>query len=399
MKIKDSNIKSSDDSKFSFINMLAEFAARLVFHRVVIRNELKGIKEPYILICNHECALDPVLLLGLLPQTTTYVMSDQFYFTVPFKRLMKKRNIIHKLQFATTLSDVKKMMGAVRKGSGGLVLFPAGLMCADGKSTPLPKATGQFIQFLNVPVYIARIYGSYFVQPKWSKRLHPGKTEVDIYRLFGAEELKQSSTEAVEQKIHNAIDFDAYREQERLRARCKNARNIEGLENVLYRCPDCGEAYTVKVINRHTISCTSCGYTERADEYGFLHLVGDVGKEIRYASDWSRQIYLDLKAEIEKEPAFALSTPADIRILNREAGRFESIGRGNVTLSREGFTVESVAEGGFLIKASTAGMPSLPVKPGKCFDIQAGNEIYRCFPDDGRRAIQFVHITEIMYEL
>ena len=377
------------------MNMLAELLARWVFHREVIRNELKEVKEPFVLICNHECALDAVLLLGLLRQAPTFVMSDQFYFTVPFHGLLKKLNIIHKLQFKTTLSDMKKMRDAVQNGSG-LVLFPAGLMCADGKSTPIPKATGQFLQFLGVPVYAARIYGSYFVQPKWSNRLHPGKTKLDIYRLFCAEELMQSSIEAIDQKLHEALDFDAYKEQEQLGILYKNAYNIKGLENVLYRCPNCGEAYTVEVLNHHMLHCVSCSYTESADEYGFLHLVGDIGKEIRYASDWSRKIYQDLKNEIEKDPAFALSTPADVHILNREAGRFESIGRGHVTLRRGCFQIESIPEGGFSIKVPTAGMPTLPYKPGKCFDIQNGSTLYRCFPDQGRRAIQFVHMTEIL---
>lgn len=383
----------------SLANISAEFLARHIFHREIVRNELEEVKGPFVLICNHECALDAVLLFRLLRKTTTIVMSDQFYFTVPFKRLLRKLKIIHKLQFKTTLSDIKKMRDAVQSDTGGLLLFPAGLMCADGKSSPIPKATGQFLQFLDVPVYVARIYGSYFVQPKWSSRLHPGKTKLDICRLFSTDELRQSSLEVIDQKIHEAIDFDAYKEQEHLCIRYKNACVLDGLDNVLYRCPHCGKAYTVKVIDHHTIRCENCGYAERADEYGFLHLIGDVGKEIRYVSDWSRKIYQDLKKEIEKDPAFALSTMADIYVLDRKAGRFESIGRGNVTLTRDCFQLESIAEGGFHVKASIGKMPSLPFKPGKCFDIQTGNEIYRCFPDDGRTAVQFVHITEILYHL
>lgn len=383
----------------TFEKTIAEIIARFIYHREIMRNELKGITGPFVLICNHECALDAALLLRVFQRPPAIVMSDQFYFTVPFKWLMKNFIMIHKLQFKTKLSDIKQMRDVVQKDGKGLVLFPAGLMSSDGKSIPTPKATGQFLKLLGAPVYAARIYGSYFVQPKWSSRLRPGKTKLDVYRLFSADELKQSPPEVIDKAINQAIGFDAYREQEDLRICYKNADNIEGLENVLYRCPNCGESYTVKVRDHHTIHCVNCGYTERADKYGFLHLVGDTGKEIRYASDWSRKIYQDFKNEIEKDATYALSTLADIQILNREARRYESIGRGKVTLNKESFRIESVPEGKFLIETSITGMSSLPFKPGKYFDVQTENEIYRCFPDQGSISVQFVHMTEILYDL
>ena len=77
--------------------------------------------------------------------------------------------VIPKQQFQTTVTDMKNMKAVVEAGQP-LVIYPAGLMCEDGLSTPVPKATYKFLKWMNVDVYMARTEGSYFVMPKWSKK-------------------------------------------------------------------------------------------------------------------------------------------------------------------------------------------------------------------------------------
>ena len=72
---------------------------------------------------------------------------------------------------------------------------------------------------------------------------------MDIYKLFDRNELKKLSVGEIKERTDGAILFDAYREQEGLLSKYSNNDNIEGLEKVLYACPNCGKEFTVKVID------------------------------------------------------------------------------------------------------------------------------------------------------
>ena len=73
------------------------------------------------------------------------------------------------------------MMKAVVEEKGILVIYPAGLMCEDGLSTPIPNATFRFLQWMHADVYMAKTYGTYFCTPKWSKKRRRGRTYLDVY--------------------------------------------------------------------------------------------------------------------------------------------------------------------------------------------------------------------------
>jgi len=110
-------------------------------------------------------------------------------------------------------------------------------MCEDGLSTPIPAATYKFLKWLGVDVYVAKATGTYFVMPKWTGGMRPGRTTMDIYKLFDARELADMDVETVKKRTEEALLFDAYREQEQMQVTYKHNDDLQGLENVLYMCP------------------------------------------------------------------------------------------------------------------------------------------------------------------
>jgi GntR family transcriptional regulator len=135
--------------------------------------------------------------------------------------------------------------------------------------------------------------------PKWAGGIRPGRTTMDIYRLFTKEELADMTEEEIRARAEPALLYDAYREQEQHRAVYMGGRNLQGLEQVLYRCPHCGGEYTVTA-KKNRLYCTACGYEQVSDHYGFLHNHKGLGEEIRYVSDWSRRIYEQVKEGLRR---------------------------------------------------------------------------------------------------
>ncbi|MBR2614201.1 MAG: 1-acyl-sn-glycerol-3-phosphate acyltransferase [Clostridia bacterium] len=391
--------KELKQSKFyySLVKTIAGFLARFKFKRKFINNDIKGKKGPFVIICNHAAALDFVTLMGAIKRRINFVISNAFFNTLPFKGIVKRMGFIPKQQFQTNVSNIVKMKKVLDNG-GILAFYPAGLMSDDGVSTPIPETTYKFLQWLKADVYVAKNIGTYFSMPKWRKGgIRSGRTYTDITKLFSKEELKDLAVEEVKEKTEKALYFNAYESQEELKIKYKNNANIEGLENVLYMCPNCKKEFTVKVKDGSTIYCAECGFTEIADDYQLLTKLSDVGEEIRYPSTWNKIITDTLKTKILSGED-TLSSTVEIQMIIKN--KFQKVGDGTLTLNKEKFTLTGEINGEsinkeFLIESFAC----LPYKPGVYLEVQSGDDIYRCLPTDGRLSVKFVDMVKIFYEL
>ena len=373
-------------------------AERILFRRKFMRNELKGKKGPIVVIANHQAALDFINLIGATREPMTFVISNSFYSTLPFKGIMDKIGVIPKQQFQTSIKDIHAMKAVVDENQI-LVIYPAGLMCEDGLSTPIPEATYRFLKWMHADVYMAKTYGTYFCTPKWSSKRRRGKTYIDIYKLVSKEELATMEEDELHTRVNDALFFDAYREQERLMIPYKHGDNVEGLENVLYVCPNCKQEFTIYTSNS-IIGCSACGFVEESDKYGFLHKKGDTGTDVRYVSDWSRQIYSDLKSRVESGESISLTLPTRIMTVDKKKNKFVDSGNGSITWQDGHILLSGELNGEKTeLDINASAFASLPFKPGKYVEVQHGQDIYRCMLEDGKQVMKLINLIKINYEL
>lgn len=377
---------------------LSRVASTLLFRCRTLRNEIKNVEGPYTIIANHQAALDFVNLIGATRRPIRFVISQSFFSTLPIRGTLEKIGVIPKQQFQTAAGDLRKMRAALDAGQP-LAIYPAGLMCEDGLSTPIPAATYKFLKWLGTDIYMARTEGTYFVMPKWAGGIRPGRTTMDIYRLFTKEELADMTEEEIRARAEPALLYDAYREQEQHRAVYMGGRNLQGLEQVLYRCPHCGGEHTVAA-KKNRLYCTACGYEQVSDRYGFLHNRKGLGEEIRYVSDWSRRIYEQVKDSLRRGENTSLTEAVEIRMVDTAKKKFVPVGTGTLSLNAAGFTLQGTIGGEATeIAVSITNVPTLPFSPGKHLELQQGSTIYRCIPRDGRLVMKFIHMVKAFYEL
>ena len=382
---------------YSVARIAAFFFSRIFFKRRVIRNEIKGKKGPFVVIANHEAAYDFVNLIGATRRKMTFVISESFYESVSVKPIIKRMGVIAKQQFQTSLHDIRAMKAVLDEGRI-LTIYPSGLMCEDGLSTPIPQTTYKFLKWLGCDVYMARTYGTYFAMPKWSAKKRPGKTYIDIYKLFSADELATFEEDEIKRRADEALLFDAYRDQEKMQLKYKGGDNIEGLENVLYMCPNCKSEFTLSVENGNLLTCESCGFAHRADEYGFLHNEG-CGEEIRYVSDISAMAQNVLREKILSGDEGEVTLEVEILKIPEGESKYTHAGYGEVTLTREHFHISGVLNGEELDRSiPILTFASLPFAPGKYFELQHSKEIFRCVPSDPRQVTKFVHKVKIFHD-
>ena len=384
---------------YRIAQMAAWLVATFIFRRKILRNEIKGKKGPFVVIANHQAALDFVNLIGATARPMSFVISNSFFNTLPIRGFLTKMGVIPKQQFQSTVRDLKRIKAVTDQGEP-VVIYPAGLMCEDGLSTPIPAATYKFLKWLDADVYVAKTIGTYFAMPKWASGLRPGRTYMDIYRLFSREELQQLDIAQVKQKTNEALLFDAYREQENRPVKYGKGNDIQGLEHVLYQCPHCHAEFTIENVDSDRLRCSACGYEQQSDEYGFLHKACAKGEEIRYVSDWSRLIYNRLKEKILSGEQDSLRCQTVIRMIDYDKKKFVDVGQGILTLDRSQFTIQGQIRGeSTTLTVPIAGVPTLPFKPGKYLEVQQGNDIYRCVLSDGRLVMKFINMVKIFHEL
>lgn len=393
----------SKKNKFLFTykltQVLSGIVAKVVFKRKFIRNELKGKKGPIVIVGNHQAALDFTSLIGATNEHISYVVSDSFYNTLPLKKPMDTIGVIPKQQFQTSIKEVAQMRSVIKKG-GILMMYPAGLMCEDGLPTPIPRATYEFLKWLGADVYAARTSGTYFCTPKWSGKIRPGTTYLDIYKLIDKDDLANMSPEQIKNAVDGALDFDAYREQEKHMVKYLSADNVEGLENVLYICPNCKKEFSIHIKSKNTLYCTECGFAHTSDKYGFLHNSGSIGDEIRYVSDWSRFVNARVREDIESGRLTSLSSYATVQTIDHEKRKFVDIGRAKITLTQDSFIIDGTLNGEEqILEIPHLSFASIPFSPGKRIDIQNNKVTYRCILDDGKLAQKFVNMVKVFYEL
>lgn len=373
------------------------YISRFMLRTKILRDELRGKDGPIVVIANHQAAIDFVNMGRSTNKRINIVVSNSFYQTLPIKPLLDRAGVIPKQQFQTSPSDMRAMKRVV-DGGGILGIYPAGLMCEDGLSTPIPHATWRFLQWLRADVYVIRSVGTYFANPKWSKKRRRGRTYIDIYRLFAKDELEALSAEEIAERGAAALDFDAYRENDELKIEYKNGDNIEGLENVLYICPHCGKEFTMRVRDKSTIYCTECGFAEVADRCGMLTKVSEVGEEIRYVSDWSKYIYQKEKERENLGEDMSLELETDIMTVDSRRRRFKHTGEGRLILTRDRVMLSGTCDGEPLeVSLSVACFPSLPFGPGRYVELQDGQDIYRCRLKRGEMAMKFINTLKILH--
>ncbi len=378
---------------------ISRFLCRFVLNVKIGKNELKGKSGRCVIIANHESVIDVLPAYAVVPPKTHFVVSKAMMQSMRIAPLIEACGAIDKNQFQTNALDMRKMR-AVLDHDEPLMLYPAGLMTESGTSTPIPSATAKVLKWFKSDIYVARVNGTYLTNPKWAKVKRRGKITIDLYKLASAEEFAAMTDEEAEKLVEEHLSFDAYRHNDEEKIYYKNGDNVEGLEFVLYKCPSCGEEFSILVRGRNKLCCEACGYTVKSDNYGMLSLVGGGEPIYKYPSDWHAYIEQSVYEFVKEHPSFYYETHAEIHSINEKKHRYERIGHGMIGFDFDKFTMEGfLNDVPFKKEVSTQAFPILPFRPGAYFEIQQGDEIYRIIPDNPYIVMKWIFTLKATFRL
>ena len=253
-------------------------------------------KRPYLILCNHACDLDPLMVINSVPGVVHALASDHLFKRPAFGKFVA--HIAGPIPIVRAQMDIKSIKEAmqVRKDGASLLIFPEANCCFSSKTSYIAPATAKLVKQFKMPLALFNVRGSYMTKPRWSNSWRKGKTSCELVRVIEPEELAAMSVDEIYSAICEALSFNEMEYQREMHIKFKGHDLLDGAERMLYQCPKCGKLMAMKS-EGDSIFCTECGYKVTMNSEGFFE-----GEELIFDSfdkwdDWQRQQAVKLVSE------------------------------------------------------------------------------------------------------
>lgn len=258
---------------------------------------IKDVEGPMIVVANHNCDLDPVMVGLACPQM--YFVASEHIFRKPAIAWLLETFLapIARRKGSVDASTVMEIRSRIKDGHS-IAIFPEGNRSLDGRTGLIHPTTGKLIKAFGATLVTYHLEGGFFTTPRWGFGIRKGKMTGRPVGVYPREELKKMKPEEILELVRRDLYEDPYITQEKERVRFRSKAPARGLETALYLCPHCKSIGTLHSTKREII-CT-CGYCAEFDEYGYFvkrEVVQD-GKELVFKTytEW----YLWQQEEIAK---------------------------------------------------------------------------------------------------
>ena len=246
--------------------------------KLIEDGNLKQIKPPYVVVANHCGFLDVASLVKMTyPNCASFVISVTQI--VKWPSLIKCMGVLPKKQFTVDTSLIRDIKYVLSKNRP-VVIYPEAKLSVDGTPNIIKPAVAKLIKLLKVPLVTVCFHGDYLHQPRWANhsRFVPVKAEVKL--AVTPEEVDGISVNEIHDRIVKNLTYDDYTYQLENSIEIDDPHLVEGLENILYKCPNCGEEFAM-TSHGQTLTCTKCGSSVTQNKLGQLE-----GGKFSKVTDW-----------------------------------------------------------------------------------------------------------------
>ena len=247
---------------------LLSFPEVLSHKNKLTKINMKGIKPPYLLLCNHNAFMDfKVATKAVFPHRTNYVVAiDGFWKREWLLRLI---GCICKRKFTNDISLVRQLKRVTDRGNIAAI-YPEARYSLCGTNAVLPESLGKLAKILKVPVVTLICHGHHVNSPFWNLPDHKVKgTQATMKCLFTSEELAQTDYKDIMKAIEKEFQYDDYTWQKENGIKINYPERARGLHKILYKCPSCLTEYKM-TSSGTTLRCNACGKEWKMSELSEL---------------------------------------------------------------------------------------------------------------------------------
>jgi 1-acyl-sn-glycerol-3-phosphate acyltransferase len=260
--------------------------------------KVPALPYPYVAVINHSTDLDFLLPFGPFGKPMYFVAGETLFRGRLLAAILRKYfDPIVKQKGHTDMDTVISMIKKIRSGHN-ICLFAEGNTTFDGRTGAFPAATGGFIRTSGAGLVTYRFEGGYRTLPRWSRHLRRGRIRGVMGHAYPPEQLANMTGAEINAAIARDIAVDDT-DTAASPARYRSRRKAEGLENVLYLCPKCGQVGTIA--GHGSVFACACGMKGRYTDYGGL-ADGSPFASVREWCLWQRERLAALAAAADGKP-------------------------------------------------------------------------------------------------
>lgn len=341
-----------------------------------------GKKEPAFFLMNHSSFIDlEIVATALYPRPFNIVTTTDGFIGKDW--LMRQIGCIPTKKFVADTTTVRDIIHTVKKLNSSIVMFPEAGYTFDGTSTTLPDTLGKCVKMLGIPLVMIKTYGAFSRDPLYNN-LQRRKVNVSatVEYLLSKEQISEMSENEINALIKEQFSFDGFKWQQDNKIRISENFRADGLERILYKCPDCGKEGEMQGKGIE-ITCKACGAKHELNEYG--HLISITAEEgFSHVPDWYFWERQEVRKEIESGE-YGLDIPVDIWI-SLDTKKLFDVGMGRLVHNTDGFKLYG-ADGEMLYEHRPLASYSICsdfnfYEVGDIISIANNECIYYCFPKD-----------------
>jgi len=363
---------------------LLKISAFLQGNRLI---EKAKIKKPAIILSNHASFRDYVFVTAALyPHRINYMAAAKMFHEPDRRPFLRLARAIPTCSFQGDVHAVANALSILKRG-GIVGIFPEGQIAYHGASLKPPFSIAKFLKKAGVNVYIVQNMNAYLMSPPWTNKTFKGPVFTSARQLFAPEELSKLDEGSIFDKVSQGLYFDAgaYNSERKYHYRINDIAN---LENLIYRCPQCG--HVGLRADGHKLTCPACRAELDYDEHGLLG-----GKSI-FAQYEAQRIAFE--EQIAEDPDFTLSSP--VTLVRYRGDGLAKTGEGTLTLDREAYIYRGTDKGAEVTyRYSTKNVQYLPTDIGFDVQIYDNYEVYQFYMDTKHLPTMFAIAGEYFYRL
>ncbi len=371
------------------------FAKKKTKVKVVKKEKIKG---PAIVLCTHGSFVDFLYCYMPIKNEKPNVMHARLYsYRKDLAWLLRNLGGFPKSMFSTDVENAKNCMRVLEKGRI-LVMMPEARLSTVGEFEGIQDTTHKFLKKMNVPIYVIKMNGNYFSMPKWGDKIrNKAPVEVSLEQLITKEEIATIDENSLKEKVEKALYYNEFDWiEQRPEIHYKHKTLAQGLENILYVCPNCKKELTINTYNNH-IYCNECGLKATLnDRYGFRD-----GTPFNNFQEWYNFQKGVLKERIENDVNYKLESKVELKLPSTDGKTFmRKAGFGTCTLNRKGLTYKGTCDGEIIEKFfDMKNIYRLLFGAGEDFEIYEGKTLWYFVPENKKSCVIWYNASEILKNL
>ena len=261
-------------------------------------DDLAKIQPPYIVVANHASFVDVAgLVMSMYPNCASFVISVTQL--VQWPSLIKSMGVLPKKQFTVDTSLIRDIKYVLSKNRP-VVIYPEAKLSVVGTQNIIKPAIAKLIKMLKVPLVTVCFNGNYLYKPRWTKTKRKVPVRMDVKLAVTPDEVASIDATEIHRRIVDNLTCDDYAYQLENNIEIDIPDLVEGLENILYKCPECGEEFAMTA-HGNTLTCSKCGHNVYQNKLGQL-----VGGKFDKVTDWYNWQTECVKHEIS-DPMYSFS--------------------------------------------------------------------------------------------